>query len=162
MASLAEIKSLTLNIPNDKKNRNQVVTEFNKTILLLLNFVKKRAAPDSIAPIETLIRRINLAKNIDHEVIITSVGPYIHKYRGSIKFIKTDDNAFVKYFNEEIKTSTLNVELQKESIEIFRIIMETKRGTIEVIELNELCGICQELIDLYLCFCIRCKVEIKR
>ena len=74
-------------------NRAQLVKVFNTTIFSLLDFLKKNSNQQQ--NIERVTNLAKVAKRIDHEILITTMGPYVLKYQDLIK------NRNIEAFNTE-------------------------------------------------------------
>ena len=62
-------------------SRNTIVNEFTKTTI---EFIKYAGKLFKNVPSDMILNKIKVGKRMDHEIVITEVGPYLFKYRDLI------------------------------------------------------------------------------
>lgn len=142
----------------DTRSRRQLVTDFMKTLFGLLNELKA-LMPNS--PVDRIINVIKVGKRIDHEIVITYMGPYLFEHRDLIK--NRDVEGFTRE-NLEDKMSKYTKDDSRKykqiATDLFDIIHQ-KRKTMEVEEMEKYFKYIDSLLDTYLLFCVRCRYEAK-
>lgn len=145
-------------------NRAQLVKVFNTTIFSLLDFLKKNSNQQQ--NIERVTNLAKVAKRIDHEILITTMGPYVLKYQDLIK--NRNIEAFnTEHMEKEVRAASKDsksshVDKNKE------IAMETFNAIYEIVgklsdDGSEFIYVSSDkLIDTYIDFCIRCRTEDKK
>lgn len=147
-----------IEVQEDSRNRRELVSCFTKTLFTLLNDIKK-LAPES--PVDRIITAVKIGKRIDHEIVITNLGPYLIEHMGLIdernieKFTRADlEQKLEKYSRSDSK------KYKDVAIDMFEII-HSKHKTLTPQELEQYFVHLDNLIEYYLLFCVRCKIERK-
>jgi len=144
-----------------KLNRGDLTSFFNKRIFALLKICKTHVKDSS--SIERLVALLKVAKRIDHEILITSAGPYLWKYQKLI----ADRNieAFSpKHMEQEVASVKVDKSESKSkqmALDLFTSIYEAA-DAMKAAEGDVIYKAADELVDAYLEFCIRCKTEMKK
>lgn len=138
--------------------RNDLVSAFNKNIFTLLKLLEEKC-PN--ANVDRVINLVKIAKRADHEVIITTIGPYVLKYHDLID--KKDALAFkIDNLESEINKSAKQADKYRTMIvDLFNIVY-TQLGIMNEEQKDQVYGIASKLVDIYVDFCIKCKTENKK
>lgn len=144
----------------EELSRLKLCSVFNKKIFSLLNFTKTKFDE---ATTTRIINLIKVAKRMDHEVIITTMGPYLLKYQNLIQ--QRAHSAFSpEHFKQELNkysTTSENSKSKKMANDLFTTIYGSL-DSLDASEFEKVYKCADDLIDIYLNFCLRCRTEEKR
>ena len=143
----------------EQKSRNQLVKDFNTIIFKMLNLIKDK---DPISRVDRIITLIKTAKRIDHEFIIVSFGPILYNEKNSILSRELEQKITKEYLSNLVVTSSGNPEtLEKKIIfDMFESVTKIIRSMTQN-EKNAIYDQIDQMLGLYIRFCLRSKVEAK-
>lgn len=137
------------------KSRNESVKEFTKETIQLIKYVGDLFKN---APVARLLNAITVGKRMDHEVVITSIGPYLFKYRTMI-ILKDGAGISLADIKSEIKGREAQ-DYEQLIHEIFRVLLVEKTESFKP-HREHMYAKLHQLLELYLNFAQRCRYEDK-
>lgn len=142
----------------DNRNRNQSVSDFTKTIFNLLKFLETK---DNSGSTSRVINLMKVAKRVDHEVVITNVGPYLHKYQKMLDARNEDLFTMNMMLEEMDQTESGQIEsYRKLALTMFDII-HAEKAKLDAPTFNWIWESLEYLLDTYYHYCTRCIKEEK-